>query len=54
MLEMVLRRGGAVAVCGTCIDARGIEAERLVNNAQRSTMEELTEWSEWADKVFIF
>ncbi|MHA1165128.1 MAG: DsrE/DsrF/TusD sulfur relay family protein [Alphaproteobacteria bacterium] len=54
MLGMVLRRGGAVAVCGTCMDARGIESERLIKDAQRSTMEELTEWSEWADKILIF
>ena len=26
MLDAVLRRGGEVAVCGTCMDARGIAA----------------------------
>lgn len=54
MLGMVMRRDGAVAVCGTCMDARGIEDDKLVKGAQRSTMEELAEWSEWADKVLIF
>lgn len=54
MLEMVLRRGGTLGVCGTCMDARGLNDENLVKGARRSTMDELTEWSEWADKVLVF
>ena len=54
MLGMVLRRGGAVAVCGTCMDTRAIADDHLVKDAKRSTMEDLAEWSEWADKVFVF
>lgn len=54
MLGMAMRRGGTIAVCGTCMDARGIEDDRLVKGARRSTMEELTEWSEWADKILVF
>lgn len=54
MLGMLVRRGGRIGVCGTCMDARGIEADRLIEGAHRSTMEELTDWSEWADKVLVF
>ena len=54
MLGMVLRAGAEVGVCGTCIDARGIAETDLVQDAHRSTMDELTAWTQWADKVLVF
>jgi uncharacterized protein involved in oxidation of intracellular sulfur len=54
MLGMVARSGGEVGVCGSCIDARGIAAEDLIEGASRSTMDQLTEWTQWADKVIVF
>jgi len=54
MLAAVIRRKGDVAVCGTCMDARGMTEERLVPGAGRGTMEILTEWTEWADKTLVF
>lgn len=54
MLGAVIRRGGAVGVCGTCMDARGLTEERLVAGAGRGSMDELAEWTVWADKVVVF
>jgi uncharacterized protein involved in oxidation of intracellular sulfur len=54
MLGMVVRRGGTVGVCGTCMDARGITDPELVEGTKRSTMAELAEWHQWADKVAAF
>jgi uncharacterized protein involved in oxidation of intracellular sulfur len=54
MLGAVVRHGGAVGVCGSCMDARGMSAERLVQGAHRGSMDELTEWTQWADKVLVF
>ena len=54
MLGAVARRGGAVGVCGTCMDARGIGDSELVQGAHRGTLDELTEWSAWADKLLVF
>lgn len=54
MLGSVVRHGGIVGVCGTCMDARGIAAEDLLEGSHRSTLDELTEWSTWADKAFVF
>jgi len=54
MLGAVARRGGEVGVCGTCMDARGIDDSELVQGAHRGTLDELTEWSAWADKVLVF
>ena len=54
MLAAFIRRNGKVAVCGTCMEARGIGNEELVDGAARSTMDELTAWSVWADKILVF
>jgi len=54
LLGAVARRGGAIGVCGTCMEARGIAAEELVEGAHRSTMEELADWTLWADRVVVF
>lgn len=43
-----------IGVCGTCMDARGISATELLDVAQRSTLDELADWSQWATQVFIF
>ena len=54
MLGMVIRAGGEVSVCGTCMDARGIKETELVADAYRGTLDEITEWTLWADKVLVF
>ena len=36
------------------MDARAIREEQLIEGAQRSTLEELTDWTLWADKVISF
>lgn len=55
MLNKVLRAApSSVGVCGTCMDARGISETDLVKDSHKSTMAELAEWTEWADKVLVF
>ncbi len=54
MLGGVLRRGGAVSVCGSCMDARGITADELVAGAERGSMDVLSAWTADADKVIVF
>jgi len=54
MLRAVTRRGAAIGVCGTCMDARGLVDADLVDGAHRSTLDELTDWTQWADRVLVF
>lgn len=54
MLGMVARAGSEIGVCGTCMDARGIDAANLIEGAHRGTLDELTGWTLWADKVLLF
>jgi uncharacterized protein involved in oxidation of intracellular sulfur len=54
MLGRVVRNKGEVGVCATCMDARGITDPELLDGARRSTLAELTSWTQWADKVIVF
>lgn len=54
MLAMLSTHGGEVAVCGTCMDARGIAETNLVKGSRRGSMDLLTEWTISADKVLTF
>jgi uncharacterized protein involved in oxidation of intracellular sulfur len=54
MLGRVTRAEAPVGVCGTCMDARGIEDGGLIAGTHRSTMDELATWTQWADKVLVF
>jgi len=54
MIDAIVRRGAAVACCESCLDARGIGEDELVEGARRSTLEELADWTGWADSVIVF
>ena len=53
MLKSVVRRG-TVLLCGTCMDARGLGDDEIIEGARRSTMKELAEQTINADKVLVF
>lgn len=54
MLRLVSRRGGEVGVCGTCMDARGITEVELAEGCRRSSLDELTDWTQATDRVLVF
>ena len=54
MLGRVVRNKAEVGVCGTCMDARAIADAELIESTRRSTLAELTSWTQWADKVIVF
>jgi uncharacterized protein involved in oxidation of intracellular sulfur len=54
MLGRVVHNRGQVGVCGTCMDARGIAESELVEGTHKSSLAELTGWTQWADKVIVF
>ncbi len=53
MLKSILRKG-QVLICGTCMDARGITDDDILEEAERSTMKVLAEHTLNADKVLVF
>lgn len=54
MLQVLILQGAAVGVCGSCMDARGIKETELLEGTRRSSMEELADWTQWADRVLVF
>ncbi|MCK6505264.1 DsrE family protein [Myxococcota bacterium] len=54
MIAVVTRKEGQVAVCGTCMDGRGIPEAMLTEGSRRSTLEELADWTLWAEQVLVF
>ncbi len=54
MLGSIVRHSGLIGVCGTCMDARGMSVEDLIPGSHRSSLDELSQWTVWADKVFVF
>ncbi|HVJ07847.1 MAG TPA: DsrE family protein [Acidisarcina sp.] len=54
MLKALAAKGSQIGICGTCMDARGIRQEMIVEGTKRSTMDELTQWTMKADKVLVF
>lgn len=54
MMKNAMRRGGEIGVCSTCMDARGLNDEELAEGSRRSSLDELTDWTIWADKVIVF
>ena len=53
MLKPVLR-GGQVATCGTCMEARGMTPDMLAEGVHKGTLDELTDWTRWSDRILNF
>ena len=53
MLKGVVRHAD-VLLCGTCLDARGVDKHELVGGAKRSTMQQLAGLTLAADKILVF
>ena len=47
-------RQARVVLCGTCLDARGVGDEELLENTRRGTMPDLAQLTLEADKVLVF
>jgi uncharacterized protein involved in oxidation of intracellular sulfur len=54
MLKSLVTKNISIGACGSCMDARGLKPEGMMQEVHKSSMEELTEWTVWADKVIVF
>jgi uncharacterized protein involved in oxidation of intracellular sulfur len=54
MLRRLIAGGGTVLLCGTCMDARGLDDAAVMEGASRSTMDALAAATMAADKVLVF
>jgi uncharacterized protein involved in oxidation of intracellular sulfur len=54
MIRATAAKGAEIGCCASCLDARGIADELLAEGAHRSSLDQLTDWTAWADKVINF
>ncbi len=54
MLKRLLAGNGKVLLCGTCMDARGLDDAVLTPGARRSSMDELATETVAADRTLVF
>jgi len=54
MLKVLAAKGAKIGVCGSCMDARGIKSEMLAQGVHRSSMDELSAWTQTADRTLVF
>ena len=54
MLKRLIASESRVLLCGTCMDARGVQENDLIEGAQRSSMDDLAQLTLAADKVIVF
>lgn len=54
MLHAVTQRSAEVGVCGSCMEARGIGETDLIDGTHKSNMQQLADWTQWAERVLVF
>jgi uncharacterized protein involved in oxidation of intracellular sulfur len=54
MLKALSAKQSRVGICGSCMDARGIRPDLIAEGSHRSSMDELTAWTEAADRILVF
>jgi uncharacterized protein involved in oxidation of intracellular sulfur len=54
LFKQLTQRDVPIGVCFPCMERRGVPDTMLIEGARRSTMDDLTAWTEEADKVLVF
>ena len=54
MVQAVVKKGGEVKACGTCINARGLADLQLIEGVEVSTMSRLAQWVVESYRVLTF
>src|SRR3990167_68871 len=54
MLIHLIAQNAEIGLCSTCMNAHGMKDEEMIDGAKRSSMDELANWTIWADKVLVF
>ena len=54
MLKALTAKDAKIGICGTCMDARGLRPETIAEGTHRSSLDELTAWTQEADRVLVF
>lgn len=54
MMNLALKKGAIVKICGSCAEARGLKSVQLIEGSELSTMAQLADWTVTSDRVVVF
>lgn len=54
VVEILVSQGAEVKLCTSCSKARGIQSLPLVEGVSLGTLDDVSAWTLWADKVINF
>jgi uncharacterized protein involved in oxidation of intracellular sulfur len=54
MIKGLAGKGVPIGCCGPCLKARGSSHDPLAEGTTHSSLEELTDWTIWAERVISF
>ena len=54
MVALAIRQDAEVGASGSCMDARALTDSGLIGGVHRSSMDELSHWTVWADKILVY
>jgi uncharacterized protein involved in oxidation of intracellular sulfur len=54
MMKLLLNDGAEIKLCGSCVQARGLEEVTLMEKVEVSNMQQLAAWTVESDKVLVF
>lgn len=54
MITAAAHHGAEVGLCGSCMDARGITDDMIIDHTHRSNLDRCTDWTLWADTTITF
>jgi uncharacterized protein involved in oxidation of intracellular sulfur len=54
MLTSAAHHGVEIGLCGSCMDARGITTGMIIPDAHKSNLDQVSDWTLWADKTLTF
>ncbi|WP_109079362.1 DsrE/DsrF/TusD sulfur relay family protein [Aggregatibacter kilianii] len=54
VIEILVAQGAEIKLCTSCVKARGLLDAKLIDGVTRGTLDDVSNWTLWADKVINF
>ena len=54
LIDILAAQGAEIKLCTSCVKARGLLDAKLIDGVTLGTLDDVSEWTLWADKVLTF
>ena len=54
LIDILAAQGAEIKLCTICVKARGLLDAKLIDGVTLGTLDDVSEWTLWADKVLTF